>query len=89
MLYNPRPDPMGDGSPSRFDSKGKGRAPQNGDVLALDLDSAEEGLAGSQNGAFQQMQLVEQQVRSNVIPQCSPSHQPLRRTRTSSRVRQP
>jgi len=62
MLYNSRPDPMGDGSPSRYDSKGKGRAPQNGDVLALDLDSAEEGLAGSQNGgAFQQMQLVEQQ----------------------------
>ncbi|KAJ7103294.1 t-SNARE [Mycena belliarum] len=60
MLYNSRPDPMGDGSPSRFDSKGKGRAPQNGDVLALDLDSAEEGM-GSQNGAFQQMQLVEQQ----------------------------
>jgi len=61
MLYNSRPDPMGDGSPSRFDSKGKGRAPQNGDVLALDLDSAEEGMGGSQNGAFQQMQLVEQQ----------------------------
>jgi len=61
MLYAPRPDPMGDGSPSRYDSKGKGRAPQNGDVLALDLDSAEEGLGGSQHGAFQQMQLVEQQ----------------------------
>ncbi|KAJ7651711.1 t-SNARE [Mycena polygramma] len=61
MLYNPRPDPMGDGSPSRFDSKGKGRAPQNGDVLALDLDSAEEGMGGSQRGAFQQMQMVEQQ----------------------------
>lgn len=63
MLYQQRPDPMGDGSASRFDSKGKGRAPQNGDVLALDLDSAEEGIGGSQNGAFQQMQLVEQQVR--------------------------
>ncbi|KAJ7751250.1 t-SNARE [Mycena maculata] len=61
MLYNSRPDPMGDGSPSRYDSKGKGRAPQDGDVLALDLDSAEEGLGRSQNGAFQQMQLVEQQ----------------------------
>jgi len=61
LLYNPqRTDPMGDGSPSRFDSKGKGRAPQNGDVLALDLDAAEEG-TGSQNGAFMQMQLVEQQ----------------------------
>lgn len=51
---------MGDGSLSRFDSKGKGRAPQNGDVLALDLHSAEEG-SGSQ-GAFMQMQQVEQQV---------------------------
>ncbi|KAJ7293097.1 t-SNARE [Mycena rebaudengoi] len=61
MLYQTRPDPMGDGSPSRFDSKGKGRAPQNGDVLALDLDSAEEGMGGSQHGAFQQMQMVEQQ----------------------------
>ncbi|KAF7290500.1 Integral membrane protein sed5 [Mycena kentingensis (nom. inval.)] len=61
MLYQPRPDPMGDGSASRYDSKGKGRAPQNGDVLALDLDSAEEGRGGSQHGAFQQMQLVEQQ----------------------------
>ncbi|KAJ7786559.1 t-SNARE [Mycena metata] len=61
MLYQQRPDPMGDGSASRFDSKGKGRAPQNGDVLALDLDAAEEGIGGSQNGAFQQMQLVEQQ----------------------------
>ncbi|KAJ7897099.1 t-SNARE [Mycena olivaceomarginata] len=61
MLYNSRPDPMGDGSPNGFDSKGKGRAPQNGDVLALDLDSAEEGIGGSQRGAFQQMQLVEQQ----------------------------
>jgi hypothetical protein len=52
---------MSDGSPNRFDSKGKGRAQQNGDVLALDLGSAEEGL-GSQ-GAFMQMQMVEQQVR--------------------------
>ncbi|CAK5280615.1 unnamed protein product [Mycena citricolor] len=60
MLYAQRPDPMGDGSASRYDSKGKSRAPQNGDVLALDLDSAEEG-RGSQQGAFQQMQLVEQQ----------------------------
>jgi syntaxin 5 len=62
VLYSSqRSDPMGDGSPSRFDSKGKGRAQQNGDVLALDLGSAEEGL-GSQ-GAFMQMQMVEQQVR--------------------------
>jgi len=62
-----RQDPMGDGSvPSlRFDSKGKGRAtPQrNGDILALDLGSAEEGtVAHNGNGdAFMQMQLVEQQ----------------------------
>ncbi|KAJ7246281.1 t-SNARE [Mycena haematopus] len=61
MLYNSRPDPMGDGGSNGFDSKGKGRAPLNGDVLALDLDSAEEGMGGSQRGAFQQMQLVEQQ----------------------------
>jgi syntaxin 5 len=63
VLFNQqRQDPMGDGSPSRKFDKGKGRAPhQNGDVLALDLGSAEEG-TGSQNGdAFMQMQLVEQQ----------------------------
>ena len=30
-------DPMGDGSASRGDVKGKGRARPNGDVLALDL----------------------------------------------------
>ncbi|KAH9951025.1 t-SNARE [Amylocystis lapponica] len=60
-----RQDPMGDGSvPSlRFDSKGKGRAtPQNnGDILALDLGSAEEGTAAHNGDAFMQMQLVEQQ----------------------------
>ncbi|KAG7098993.1 hypothetical protein E1B28_000879 [Marasmius oreades] len=65
MLFNQRgaADPMSDGSPGRLDSKGKGRAPQNGDLLALDLDSAEEGVGGSQNGgsAFMQMQLMEQQ----------------------------
>lgn len=55
---------MGDGSGERLNSKGKGRAPQNGgDVLAMDLDSAEGGLAGNGGGAFMQMQLVEQQVR--------------------------
>lgn len=53
---------MGDGSPSRLNSKGKGRAPQNGDILALNLDTAEEGTALENGGAFQQMQLVEQQV---------------------------
>jgi syntaxin 5 len=57
-----RPDPMGDGSPSRLNSKGKVRAPQDGDVLALDLGSAEEGTGSSAHGgAFMQMQLVEQQ----------------------------
>ncbi|KAG2023012.1 integral membrane protein sed5 [Coprinopsis cinerea AmutBmut pab1-1] len=61
LLYGSKtnPDPMGDGSPAKFDPKGKGRAAQNGDVLALDLDSAEEGSANG--GAFQQMQLIEQQ----------------------------
>lgn len=63
MLYgNQRggADPMSDGSPMKFDPKGKSRAVQDGDMLALDLDSAEEG--GSANGgAFMQMQLVEQQ----------------------------
>lgn len=66
---------MGDGSPSRFDPKGKGRAVQDGDLLALNLDQAEEGIGGQtvQGGAFMQMQLVEQQVcgavsYSHVIP---------------------
>lgn len=60
---------MGDGSgfgQSRLDTKGKGRAtPQNGDILALDLHSAEEGTAAQNGDAFMQMQLVEQQVRSS------------------------
>lgn len=58
---------MGDGSANPYDPKGKGRAPQNGDVLALDLDSAEEGGTRTGNG-FMQMQLIEQQVR--VIGHC-------------------
>jgi len=53
-------DPMGDGSSMRTDAKGKGRERPNGDVLALDLNAAEEGY-GIQNGPFAQMQLVEQQ----------------------------
>jgi len=57
---------MGDGSP-RLHSKGKGRTPQNGDILALNLDSAEEGTASENGGAFQQMQLVEQQVRQSLM----------------------
>ncbi|EMD41963.1 hypothetical protein CERSUDRAFT_41601 [Gelatoporia subvermispora B] len=58
-------NPMGDGSltPSRLDAKGKGRAlPQNnGDILALDLGSAEEGTVSHNGDAFMQMELVEQQ----------------------------
>ncbi|KAI6136464.1 t-SNARE [Pisolithus sp. B1] len=57
VLLNGRYDPMGDGSGSRPSSKGKGRAPQTGDVLAMDLDSAEGGRATNGGGAFMQMQL--------------------------------
>lgn len=60
-----RQDPMADGSSGQPDAKGKGRATPNNGMLALDLESAEGG-AGAPNGgggAFQQMQLVEQQVR--------------------------
>lgn len=49
---------MGDGSPSRFDSKRS----QNGDVLALNLEEAEAGIASNNGGAFMQMQMMEQQV---------------------------
>ncbi|KAK0208857.1 t-SNARE [Desarmillaria ectypa] len=64
VLFNTqRSDPMGDGSPSRLEpsSKGKSRFLQNGDILALNLDTAEEGTASQNGGAFMQMQLVEQQ----------------------------
>jgi len=57
VLFNPRGDPMGDGSPSRFDSKQS----QNGDVLALNLEEAEAGIASNNGGAFMQMQMMEQQ----------------------------
>jgi len=50
---------MGDGSSSRYEAKGKGRAKPDGEMLALDLNSAEEGYGGQ--GAYSQMQLVEQQ----------------------------
>ncbi|KAH9065650.1 t-SNARE [Lactarius vividus] len=55
--------PMGDGSSSRLDAKGKGRATPNNGMLALDLESAEGGInaPNGSGGAFQQMQLVEQQ----------------------------
>jgi syntaxin 5 len=71
VLYNSQrggADPMGDGSIAKFDPKGKSRAPQNGDMLALDLDSAEEGAGASNGSAFMQMQLVEQQVREEAPP---------------------
>lgn len=59
---------MGDGSTGRLDTKGKGRATPNGDMLALDLDRVEEGMAGQNGGgAFMQMQLVEQQVRHSLF----------------------
>lgn len=51
---------MGDGSLNPYDQKGKGRE-QNGDVLSLDLNAAEEG-GGHMSNGFMQMQLVEQQV---------------------------
>ena len=57
-------DPMGDGAGNPYDQKGKGRAHQNGDVLALDLTSAEEGGGSRTSNGFMQMQLIEQQVTS-------------------------
>jgi syntaxin 5 len=56
---------MGDGSSGRLDAKGKGRATPNNGMLALDLESAEGGMStpNGGGGAFQQMELVEQQVR--------------------------
>jgi len=54
---------MGDGSSGSSDAKGKGRATPNDGMLAFDLDHAEGGLGAPNggSGAFQQMQLVEQQ----------------------------
>ncbi|KAH7885975.1 t-SNARE [Phlebopus sp. FC_14] len=60
LLLNGPYDATSDSSGNRPNSKGKGRA-QNGDVLAMDLDSAEGGTAHIGGGAFMQMQLVEQQ----------------------------
>jgi hypothetical protein len=54
---------MGDGTASRFDPKGKGRSTPKNDELSLDLNAVEGGSAnGHADGAFMQMQLVEQQV---------------------------
>jgi syntaxin 5 len=63
LLFNQRDgsEPSGDGSLLRYDKKGKGRAQNNGDILAMDLISAEEGAPNQNGGAFMQMQLVEQQ----------------------------
>jgi syntaxin 5 len=60
-----RQDSMGDGSSGRPDTKGKGRATPNDGMLALDLEHAEGGIGVPNGGssAFQQMELVEQQVR--------------------------
>lgn len=61
---------MADGSSGPSDAKGKGRATPNNGMLALDLESAEGGVSAPNGGggAFQQMQLVEQQVRP--LPCC-------------------
>ncbi|KZT30734.1 integral membrane protein sed5 [Neolentinus lepideus HHB14362 ss-1] len=70
LFGNRQQDPMGDGSLGRSTTKGKGRAHPNGDLLALDLDAAEAGVGGQNDGgAFMQMQLVEQQ--GNYIQQRS------------------
>lgn len=55
---------MGDAVGNPYDQKGKGRSHQNGDVLALDLNSAEEGGNSRTSNGFMQMQLIEQQVTS-------------------------
>ena len=54
VLFNPGPD-------SRQEVKGKGRAVPDGELLAVDLNTAESGV--SNGNPFQQLQLVEQQVR--------------------------
>lgn len=84
MLYNPqRSDPMGDGSGNPYDQKGKARANQNGDVLALDLNSAEEGGSRTPNG-FMQMQLVEQQVSNSLSKNSLHIQSSIARTRISN-----
>jgi len=67
-----RQDPMGDGSSFGVDAKGKGRAPQDDGVLALNLDQSQEN--GHGGNPFQQMQMMEQQEtyiqsRSSAIEQ--------------------
>lgn len=67
LLYAPRGDADITRPGSRASFKGKGRAVDNGDLLELDIDAVEEGRAGG--SAYQQMQLVEQQVRPQNNPQ--------------------
>lgn len=64
LLFNQRDGSefAGEGSLLRHDKKGKGRAQHNGDILAMDLITAEEGVNNQNGGAFMQMQLMEQQV---------------------------
>jgi hypothetical protein len=73
------------GAPRFPDPKGKSRAPQDGDILALDLVTAEEGTASEGGGgAFMQMQLVEQQVGAASMPLPAPLTQLSYRRVTSS-----
>lgn len=74
VLFNPPPN-----SRPGADVKGKGRAvpDANGDadLLAVDLNAVEGGMANGDGNPFQQMQLVEQQVRtSSLLSQSSYSH---------------
>ena len=79
---------MGDGSGSRPGSRGKGRPAQNSDVLAMDLDAAEGGVAAQGgSGAFSQMQLVEQQVCNVLFTRII--HQSTNRIHTFNRGQQP
>lgn len=59
--------PQRNGTQPRPDAKGKGRAVQDGDLLALDIGSAEEGIAQNGGNAFMQMQVMEQQVCTDVF----------------------
>lgn len=54
-------EPNGNGLAPTPNFPSRSRTPQNGDILAMDLTSAEEGSASDGGGAFMQMQLVEQQ----------------------------
>ena len=80
LLYAPRGEDIARPG-SRASFKGKGRAVDNADVLAVDIDAVEEGRAGG--SAYQQMQLVEQQVRTSYST-CEKHYNEFCRTRTSS-----